>query len=107
MRRLMAVLAVAALMLFLPADGSSAEDQQHSTLTTYEGFQYGYTTHFNDPDYDYEPDTYWSAIVSFAGTSAGVLMVQSSLEGYPLFRIEVNAFAGCDATSVIIQMLKL
>ena len=102
MRGSVAILAVAALLLFIPADTSSAEDQQHSILTTYEGFQYGYTTHYNDPDYDYEADTYWSAIVSFSGTSAGVLMVQSSLEGYPLFRIEENAFAGCDATSVII-----
>jgi hypothetical protein len=102
MRRWIALLAVAALLLFLPADVSSADLPPHSVLTTYEGFEYGYTTHFNDPNYDYESDTYWSAIVSFSGNAAGVLMIQSSLEGYPLFRIEENAFSGCPASSVII-----
>ena len=102
MRRFVAIMALAALLLFLPADASEADAQEHSVLTTYEGFEYGYTTHYNDPNYDYEADTYWSAIVSFSGDTEGTLMVQSSLEGYPLFRIESGAFSGCGASAAII-----
>ena len=83
MRGFVAILVIAALLLFLPADHSDADAQEHSVLTTYEGFGYGYTTHYNDPNYDYEADTYWSAIVSFSGDAEGTLMVQSVGAGAP------------------------
>lgn len=71
-----------------------------TTFVTYEGHTYDYSTHFNDGVY--EDDTYWSEIVSFKGNGSSIVLVQSSLEGYPLFRIGSEAFDDDNVETVVI-----
>ena len=57
MRRWVPVLFII-MMLALPVSiDSSGASADVSEFTTYEGHTYGYTTHFNDPNYDYPGDT--------------------------------------------------
>ena len=101
-RKWVPVLIITMMLALTVQIGSSDASADVSEFTTYEGHTYGYTTHFNDPNYDYPGDTYWSAIASFSGDSVLPLLIQSSLEGYPVFRIEENAFRGSNASIIII-----
>jgi len=101
-RKWVPVLIITMMLALTVQIGSSDASADISEFTTYEGHTYGYTTHFNDPNYDYPGDTYWSAIASFSGDSVLPLLIQSSLEGYPVFRIEENAIRESNASVIII-----
>ena len=86
------------LMPYISSDPYAGIGQ--SEFTTYEGHTYGYVSHFNDGIY--EDDAYWSEITSFEGNGSSMILIQSSLEGYPVVRIDDGAFSNDHVESVII-----
>lgn len=87
-RSLVIVLTVAFIspMMFFSDSTDSAVDDTPDvfSLKTYEGEKYTYETHSSD-------GKYWSHIIGYEGVGESI-MIQSSMEGYPMTRICENAF---------------